>query len=67
MVMNTLMRIAPSSPVKTAVTPVAVTLQLAALASVLLCDSNFYSNKKAPFGAWLIFLSYFCSVILFSS
>jgi len=45
------MTIAPSIPVNSAVVAVAVTLQLAALISVLLCVSIFSLQKKAPFGA----------------
>ena len=52
MVKTILAIIAPDHPAQIAVTKVATILQTIALATVLLCVSvNFFSNKKAPFGA----------------
>ena len=48
-----LITIAPSIPVHTAVTAVAVILQVIARVSVLLCVSINFIQKKAPkIGAW---------------
>ena len=55
-----LIAIAPSKPVKTAVTAVAVTLQLAARATVLVCDSiNFSQIILLSMGKLVIIVAYY--------